>query len=1008
MTALWLNSQSERLVAAYLADARPAWLWAADGEKRIWRNRAALAFEAAHRREDKARLVPVPRQIPRLIRLGVPLSGSPARLQFTLGRKPVSATCVCTPLYLRGNVSGLLAVMSEPVPETDLFRIDYDAASLTPFVGETSHYVLTGSDGAVLLCGGAGSARLEAGQDPVSELKTGARDSRLILFPEMEPEPKEAETTAPNGAEETTPNLETTQDTAAAPETTDAVTPEATTEPAARETEAGETGETLLGLFDRLADRKVLYEPLDERDDAPFVSPEAPEPETFAPADPQDVSDPEKETPAQIDEPQPVETYETVATDAEPAPVETVKTESDETPLPVEDSAPVKTSEVVTDTESAPAESEDPESGETTAPVENPAPAEISEVATDAEPAPVETENTETNETPVEDASPVRLWRVIGRNLLERQDADARQTAETTEEDASSPSVTTQEDTPESSAKTTDASDAEAGEADKPAKTDETTAEKEDAPQPDDIPPEPPQDADVIEQTSRYNFDELSRILTDRVSGDAEKRRDWLPEPATRNDGALVNLGDETLILNRLPIGLLVFRDQQILFSNRALTDLLGYVDGTSLRTIGLGGIFPNENEQSAGPVTRLVGSDGQVLHVSARLQTISWQGKPALLLSASRQKEPLNAEDMARGFAEMTANAMNLGYFETNRAGILTSISGRGALLSGRSPNTLIGRPIHNLIALSQGSRLRSFLEQPARFAGMERPAMRFAGAEAGTEVVLFAAGMAGIVKGYFGLLRKSDTTAHANDTSRSIDPNFLIRLGRAIRQPVTAIIGFAEMIQNQTFGPIGNSRYTDYAKFIRNAGQDVASVVDELEHYANLRTDTYPVETARIDLVDLLEQTIHRVRPFAGTRRVLVRSGISSSLPEITADRATLTQAVLNILASAIAHSQRGSQVVLSAQKRSDNGVEIHVRDSGAADSPDMDDRFMVFRDGAAADGEALMPIQSTIGLALTQSLLAVNSSTLEIDPGPGNGTLFTLVIPAELTVGADSVRG
>ncbi|MBU1175098.1 MAG: HAMP domain-containing histidine kinase, partial [Alphaproteobacteria bacterium] len=530
---------------------------------------------------------------------------------------------------------------------------------------------------------------------------------------------------------------------------------------------------------------------------------------------------------------------------------------------------------------------------------------------------------------------------------------------------------------------------------------------KEAATAPDE--PSPARSNDEVERASRYNFDELSRILNDRVSSDSDARPEMAdPAVTSAGAGALVNLGDENLILNRLPIGLLVFRDQQILFSNRALSDLLGHVDGSSLRRAGLSGVFPNDGEQSsAGPVTRLMGADGRMVSVSARLQTITWQNRPALLLSASRQQEPLNAEDLARSFAELMANALECGYFETSRSGVLTSVSGRAAIIAKRSPDSLIGRPLLGLIGISQNARLRGFLEQPARSAGVERPMMRFAGSEPGSEVILFAEGMAGIVTGYFGLLRKIERSAEVAKAADEIDPHFLIRLGRAVRQPVNAIIGFSELMRNQIFGAIGSDRYADYIRFIHSAGQDVASVVDELENYARLNDAGYQVEGARIDLVDLLEASMARVRPFAGSVRVLVRSGISSSLPGITADRETLSQALLNILSSAIAHSPRGGQVVLSAQRRSDGAVEVHVRDSGTLDATDMDDRFVVFRDGHSADGEALAPIPSTIGLALTQSLLAVNSASLDFGRAPGGGTLVTLVLPAAIVDAADSAQ-
>ncbi len=87
---------------------------------------------------------------------------------------------------------------------------------------------------------------------------------------------------------------------------------------------------------------------------------------------------------------------------------------------------------------------------------------------------------------------------------------------------------------------------------------------------------------------------------------------------------------------------ILVFRDQQVLFANRALTDLLGHESVESLRAAGIGSIFPTEENAAAGPINRLVRRDGTPLPVTARLQSVSWQGRAALMLSASpRRADP-------------------------------------------------------------------------------------------------------------------------------------------------------------------------------------------------------------------------------------------------------------------------------------------------------------------------------------------------------------------------------
>ncbi|MDB5540912.1 MAG: two-component sensor histidine kinase, partial [Devosia sp.] len=508
-------------------------------------------------------------------------------------------------------------------------------------------------------------------------------------------------------------------------------------------------------------------------------------------------------------------------------------------------------------------------------------------------------------------------------------------------------------------------------------------------------------DAETMERVSRYNFDELSRILNDRVSAHQPASAPPEPPPTAANDGALINLTGETFILNRLPLGILVFRDQQVLFANRALTDLTGYDSIESLRAAGLTAIFPSEDSATSGPVTQLVRRDGSLATVNARLQSITWHGRPALMLSAGVAESRIGHEAAVRTFAELAADTTDDGFISADRAGTVTSVSLHGRILLGLAEEDVVGKPLAVFIEPSQLGDLKRFLERPARFAETSRPAIVLDGAKPGTRVTLFAEGQAGIVAGYYAFLRK--TTAPVIPTvatapSDDIEPSLLTRISRSVRRPLNTVIGFADLIRSSAFGSIENQRYLEYARDIKTAGQEIATLVDELDDFARLREGRYPAQAVDIDLALLLESCLARVRSQAGEARVLVRSAVSERLPRITADTASLTQAVLNLLASAIDQTPVGGSVILSAQREDDGAVIVNVRDGGES-RKDLGERFVVFRDGIGKDGEVLQPVRSSVGLALTRSLLAVNALSLSVDPAVGVGTMFSLLIPAEL---------
>ena len=511
-----------------------------------------------------------------------------------------------------------------------------------------------------------------------------------------------------------------------------------------------------------------------------------------------------------------------------------------------------------------------------------------------------------------------------------------------------------------------------------------------------ELAPAPVADVEAVERVSRYNFDELSRILNDRIADPGTPAR---PPVEAARGGALINLGGETLVLNRLPLGILVFRDQQVLFANRAITEMVGYESVESLRAAGLAAVFPaaGPDGQDAGPVNHLVQRSGTLVPVTARLQSISWQGRPALMLSASTTEVRTGHEGAVSAFAQSFADMRGDGFLEATRAGVISAITPRSADLL-RVDGPLEGKALSSLVSGQDLDQLREFLERPARFAETARPCLTLRSASGSAEITVFAQGQAGVITGYFGFVRGREPAPLRLAGQTDIDPTLLARISRGVRRPLNTIIGFSDLIRSEAFGALQNERYEAYAQDIAKAGQEIAALVDELDDYARLRDGRYLPQRASIELTSLLESCVIRIRQQANGARVIIRNAISESLPRITADRASLAQAVLNLLASAIDQTPSGGAVVISAQREDDGGISVHVRDS-STNPVDMAERFVVFRDGVGKDGQAMTPVRSGVGLALTRSLLAVNAFSLSVDPAGEQGMLFTLVIPADL---------
>ena len=954
MDAEWIKSPTARRVLVHWADARPAWLWSQDGETLLWRNEAARFFHGKVKKHGvklAPEAVPIKGQIARLIRLGSTNRSSLSRIQFLAGDRPISTTCSCTPLLLADGSTALLivgvdAIEPELLEAQDFGHVDPLAVSLFPAGAE---YLLVSDDSQIV--GGSRIAIeryapiIESEGLPESAGESGAAQlaSEAVQLTRFTASPQDAMLLLFEGVP-------------------GEVSGPSSIEEVRREDGAGDADEMTH------APEPVV--------DEPWLPMGLPEAVTHAPQ-PEVAADEPWVEPIPEMPPQPPGTLSTLfdrlADDAELYTALSVQDETFAGPPPelpaevfaeVEPELPV----VALDEDMAdapvvePLEVMEPESEAVT----EPAPAD--EAESDYDPIAAMIESIEAA-TAVE-RERVTTWRIIGRGF---EPVEAPVTLEHRVTEAPAGPVDSE---------TVDVSIL-------PILPVLPLAEAPEA-----MPPEP--DQETVERVSRYNFDELSRILTDRVSGVSPVAEAAAPASSSN---ALVSLSGETFILNRLPLGIMVFRDQQVMFANRALTELTGYDSIDALRAAGLTAIFPAE-DANAGPVTQLVRRDGSLVPVAARLQSINWHGKPALMLSASiAEPRESSTESAVLSYAEINAEMSEDGFFATDRSGVLTGVSLHARILLGETEQELLGRPLGQLIIGGEVADLKRFLERPARFAQTERPSIMLTGNRPDTRLTLFAEGQAGVVSGYFGTVRRLSTAIPVvrdnPPRAEDLEPSMLTRITRGVRRPLNSIIGFAELIR--TTNDAG--RHQEYARDVRMAGEEIATLVDELDDYARLREGRYEAKADDIELSGLLDSSLSRVRVQAAEARVLVRSAVSERLPGVTADRASLTQAILNLLASAIDQTPAGGTVILSAQREDDGAIVINVRDSGEKRS-DLGERFVVFRDGVGKDGETLMPVRSSVGLALTRSLLAVNALKLNVDPAVGVGTLFSLVIPAELT--------
>ncbi|MBD2774002.1 ATP-binding protein [Iningainema tapete] len=247
--------------------------------------------------------------------------------------------------------------------------------------------------------------------------------------------------------------------------------------------------------------------------------------------------------------------------------------------------------------------------------------------------------------------------------------------------------------------------------------------------------------------------------------------------------------------------------------------------------------------------------------------------------------------------------------------------------------------------------------------------------------------------------LLREQAARASAEAANRSKD-EFLAIVSHELRTPMTAIVGWAGMLQT---GMLDESRAADAIETIeRNANLQMQLIEDLLDISRIIRGEL-SLNRGRVNLVEVITPAIEVVQGAADAKGIQLESVLDNSVEQIWGDSERLQQVLLNLLSNAIKFTPNGGRVEVrlsvvsgNEQLATDNSAQIQVSDTGKGISADflpyVFDRFRQADSTSTRSNKGL-----GLGLAITRHLVELHGGTIQAQSqGIGQGATFTVKLP------------
>ncbi len=496
------------------------------------------------------------------------------------------------------------------------------------------------------------------------------------------------------------------------------------------------------------------------------------------------------------------------------------------------------------------------------------------------------------------------------------------------------------------------------------------------------------------------------------------------PPRAARNGDSARDSAEGRPILDRLPVGVLVYRLNNLISANRAFLDWTGYGTLDALAEAGgLDSLFvetANETPDARGAKTlTITTANGNQRPVEARLFSVTWNKENALVLMISTQPAADEKESKAaeQSLSRIEAENHELeAILDTATDGVLVIDPAGRVLSANRSAQALFGYDAGQIAELSLGDLFAPESRRPV-LDYLDRLTRESGVLDAGREAI-GRVQQGGLVPLYITMGRIADAekfcavvrdiTAWKRNEEELINARqeaerasiakseFLAKISHEIRTPLNAIIGFSEVMMDERFGPIGNERYRQYLKDIHASGGHLLSLLNDLLDFSKIEAGKLELTFVSVNLNDLVQQCVAIMQQQANRERVIIRTSLPTNLPQVVAGARSLRQIVLNLLSNSIKFTGAGGQVIVSTALTDGHEVVLRVRDTGRGmNEKELQTALEPFRQHATSPRWS--DAGSGLGLPITKALAEANHARFHITSQVADGTLVEVAFPA-----------
>lgn len=209
-----------------------------------------------------------------------------------------------------------------------------------------------------------------------------------------------------------------------------------------------------------------------------------------------------------------------------------------------------------------------------------------------------------------------------------------------------------------------------------------------------------------------------------------------------------------------------------------------------------------------------------------------------------------------------------------------------------------------------------------------------------------------------------------------------FTANVSHELKTPITAISGYAELIENQM---VDEQTQIKFAGDIRKNADRLVSLVNDIIRLSELDQSSKKPEFTKVDLYEVAEERVELLQSNAGKKNVILT--LKGSSCEITSNRGMMVELLDNLIQNAIRYNVTNGKVVVTVKKDGNKGVLL-VNDTGIG-IPEEDQKRVFERFYRVDKSRSRETGGTGLGLAIVKHIVELHEGNVEIKSSLGKGT-------------------